>query len=265
MADWRAKQESPTSALGQAELYPLRLQAILDEPTNGQHLHLIGEAAGSKYFCKRDSDGTPVRATEFFCSSLVAHLGILVPNFALIENPETGEVLFGSKGIWGIAADFEVQTFLTTPIPVNKAVSGNFSWLASHLSRLYAVDMFLGNPDRQLRNFLLAESRLLAFDFASARLENLSSSIFPIAKDKTVSVGRFLRSVHGGFDLASADEIIKRIAAVPVSEIEAILSKIPEDWLTEREKGKLCESWVNGAVGDRLAALRRGLSDGSLL
>ena len=268
MADWRAKSETASLSTGQVELYPLPLDHIRDEVCNGQHLHIIGEAAGSRYYCKRDSDGRPIRATEWFCTSLASHLGIPVPDFATVLNPMNGEILFGSKGQWGTASEFEVQAFLMERRSSDRAISPDPPWLSSYLAKLYIFDLFVGNPDRQPRNFLLVQAsgyrRLLAYDFASADLKNLSNRTLVIAETQTVFVGRVLRELHG-FDRNGAEEMIDWIAAVPASKIESILSEMPEDWLSDRDKGAICDSWVDGAVGDRLAALRRGLSDASIL
>lgn len=107
-------------------------------------------------------------------------------------------------------------------------------------------------------------SKLLAFDFASADLENLTGRTFPIAEMPTRTVGSLLRDLHG-FDHAAAREMIDRIIAIPPEKIERIVSNVPNEWYSETQKGKLIDGWSNGAVGDRLADLHRGLSDGSLL
>lgn len=267
-AQWKARVRPSDLTTGQRELFPLVLSGILPDCPQGQHLELVGEVGSDRYYCKADKNGTPLRATEWFFSSLAQHLNIPVPDFAPVRNPETGEVLFGSKHQWGTADHFAVQTFLTTPQIDDPVIGRNGAWLRGYLARLYVLDIFSGNPDRQFVNFLLAPAggsrRLLAFDFASADLTNLSSRKFRIAETQTLSVGKRLRFLHG-FDLHSAEEMVERIAAVPPSVAENIIESMPEDWLGEVEKGKICESWSNGGTKDRVAALRSGLRDESLL
>jgi hypothetical protein len=210
----------------------------------------------------------PIRATEWITSSLARHLNIPVPDFAPILNPENDEILFGSKGTWGTASEVEVRTLLTTPQFYDKAVGGEPPWIGAYLSRLYAFDLFVANPDRQLCNFLLVPGegvrRLLAFDFASANLAEWGGTNFPVAQAATISVGRQLRKLHQ-FDLKTANEMLDWIAAIPDSVIEGFLSVMPDEWLSEQGKGRISGLWSSGAVGDRLAALRNGIENESLL
>lgn len=269
MAEWKANARSSALTTGQRELFPLKLTGILPELPKGAHLEFVAEVSGARFYCKRDRNGLPIRATEWFATSLASHLNIPVPDFAPIENPENGEVLFGSKGSWGTASDVEVRTFLTTPSRVfDKAVGGDLPWLGSYLSRLYVFDLFIANPDRQLTNFLLVAGagfrRLLAFDFASADLRELGGTNFPVAKSQTISVGRLLRSLHQ-FDPRSAREMLDWIGAVPDSAVQSILLSMPDEWMSESEKGRISGLWSDGKIGDRLAALRSGIEDGTLL
>lgn len=268
MSDWRSSVATADIARGQRELFPLTLTAILPDCPLGQHLKFVGVVGGDRYYCKGDKNGSPLRATEWFFSSLANHLNIAVPDFAPIMDPRNKEVLFGSRGVWGTAQGVEVNTFLTTPQINDRAISAATPWLVSYLARLYAFDLFASNPDRQLVNFLMVPQggarRLLAFDFASADLRKISSDIFDVADTPTLTLGRRLRSLHG-FDLESALEMLDWIAAVSGSAIESIVDSMPADWLEGHEKGRLCENWSSGGHRNRIAALRSGLRDESLL
>lgn len=268
MSDWKENVRSSKLATGQKELFPLTLTEILPELPKGAHLEFVANVSGGRYYCKRDRTGGPIRATEWFLTALADHLNIPVPDFAPILNPYTNEVLFGSKGTWGTATEFEAQTFLTTVQIYDGAVGGDLPWLSSYLSRLYVYDLFIANSDRQLCNFLLLSGSgyrsLLAFDFASADLGALKTVDFPIAKSQTMFVGRELRKLHG-FDPKSAAEMLDWIGAVPDSVVDGILALMPDDWLSETEKGKISGLWSDGTIGDRLAALRNGIGNGSLL
>lgn len=253
---------------GQPEMFPLTLTGIRPGVPQGQHIEFIGDAGGEVYYCKRDRVGMPLPAIEWFCSNLASHLGIPVPDFAQIRNPENEEVLFGSKQVWGTAGPFEAQTFLTTPSNYDPAIGDPYSWLGPYLSRLYAFDLFIGNPDRQVSNFLLTDAsrakKLIAFDFASADFRLMHETNFPIAETQTLSVGRQVRRVRK-FDTDSALELIDRIAAIPITVIEGILTSMAENWMSENRKGEICEHWQKDRVQKRLAALRSGVRDESLL
>lgn len=252
---------------GQAEMLPLVLTGIRGH-AQGQHIEFVGEVGSDTYYCKGDKNGRPLRATEWFCTSLANHLGIPVPDFAPVLNPENNDVLFGSKGIWQTASAFEVQTFLTTPPTRDRAIGDPYAWLGRYLSQLYALDVFLANPDRQIVNYLLIPGvgyrTLLAFDFASSDLRELSGSNFPIAGTKTLSVGRQLRKLRP-FDKASAFELIDRIEAIPATVVDGFFASMPDDWMTESERGEISDRWSDQRIRKRLAALRGGISDESLL
>lgn len=268
MADWKASVRASNLTTGQQELFPLTITGILPDCPQGAHVEFLAEAGNGRYYCKRDKNGTPLRAAEWFFTSLAQHLNIPSPDFSALRNPANGEVLFGSKEHWGTEQGFAVQTFLTTPQIADRAVGAGKPWLASYLSRLYVFDLFVGNPDRQLSNFLLQSGfgtrRLLAFDYASADLWNLSSRDFHVAETPTLLVGRRLRALHG-FDAESAAEMLDWISAVPRTVAESIVESMPDDWLTGLQKGKICDHWSDGGIGIRLAALRSGLRDESLL
>ncbi len=268
MTDWSAKIRSSELATSQSEMFPLELTGILPDCPRGAHLEFIGEIGSNRYYCKRDKNGRPIRATEWFCNALARLLEIPTPDYAPVLNPENGEILFGSRGQWGTVDGFEVETFLTTPQIADKAAGGTGGWLHSYLAGLYVFDLFVGNPDRHLSNFLLVPEggmkKLVAFDFASAELHNLSDQNFNIAQTPTLLVGRRMRSLHG-FDTRKAHDMLERIETVQFSAIDGILTALPDDWLNEVDKGKIHDQWKQGRIKARTAALRRGLNDDSLL
>lgn len=268
IAEMKADPRSSSLASGQRELLPLELTGVRPGTPQGQHIAFVGEVGPQSYYCKSDQNGQGVCATEWFYTSLASLLGIAVPDFVQIRNPENGELLFGSKESWGTADRFEVETLLTTPPNADPAIGDPYPWLSSYLSRLYAFDLLIGNGDRHLANYLLvrgqAGRQLLAFDFASAELESGAISHFAIAESRTLFVGRQLRKLRV-FDGRSAAQLINQAHAIPLADIEAILTGIPAEWLSNERRGRVYEQWSTGNVADRLEALQRGLTDGSLL
>ncbi len=159
-----------------------------------------------------------------------------------------------------------------TPQPLDDPPAGELgqpsSWPGAYLSQLYAFDLFAGNWDRSIQNFLLQNEgftrRLCVFDFASCSLEGLAAIKFPVASDPTVRIGKFLRLRHGFFPKA-AIEMIDRLAAIPAETITRFLSLMPDDWMSAEQKESICELWSKHQIASRLAALRSGLGDESLL
>lgn len=256
----------PEKSGAQNSLFYRRIGTIYPTPSIGADLALYCEAVeGGSYYCKFDKDGRQIRATEWLCTHLAAHLGIATAECAILED-ETGASYFGSRELISTASEFEVRDFLNHPSP--NELGGPSEWPGRYLEQVFAFDMFVGNGDRSMRNFLLVNEgqsrRICAIDFASARLVDWSGYNFPVVTDQTVSVGRRLRETHGPFP-ASAFEMIDRIGAVPVETIEGILKGMPKDWLTAEQREGTCDNWSSDRVKGRLMALRSGIADGTLL
>lgn len=242
-------------------LIPHRLSAKFP-PLNGADTAFFCTTAEGIFFCKEDKDGRPIRATEMLITRLAGHVGILTPHCAVIEDDD-GETYFGSLSPNSPAGEFEVQAFLMRREA--DEIGQPRPWLGRYLSGLYAFDLFISNPDRSIRNFLMdqRDRRLAAYDFASVDLKNLVDHRIIIEGSVTHSVGKQLRQIHG-FDLEAALEMVKRLEAIPVKAIRTFLSDLPRGWIKESEGERLCGNWGTEA-GARLAALSAGLGDGSLL
>lgn len=244
-------------------LLPQRASTIHSIQPNGADITLVCTTReGGTFYCKDDKPGRLIRAAEMLYTRLAGHVNLPTPFCSVIEL-EDGSTLFGSLANESIADEFEVRAFLSKQ-QVNE-IGAPSAWIGQTLARIYAFDLFIGNPDRSLRNFMLERgSRMLAaYDFASAELTALSDQRFSVEHSHTIFVGRFLRNVHG-FEIAFAFEMLDRLNAVPVELVRNILGEMPDDWLPADQRGVLCDVWVNQRP-TRLAALRAGLKDGSLL
>ena len=255
--------------LGMSEqhgLFPKRISTIYPGPPNGAHIEFVCEVSeGGTYYCKSDKSGRSVRATELFCTRFADHLGVATADAAVVED-EIGRSFFGSRHDISTATDTRLSAFLTES-HLNE-LGQPADWPGRHLSQLYALDMLLANPDRDLRNFVLAVEgsmmRLRAIDFAAAELSHLADCQFPIAQSRTVLVGKMLRDRHGFF-VDSALEMVDRIEAVPRDVIAGFVGEIPSEWLTQARREEICETWSSQPYRERIKALRAGLKDGTLL
>lgn len=244
-------------------LLPQRASTIHGIKPNGADITLVCTTRdGGTFYCKDDKPARPIRATEMFATRLAGHVKIATPFCSVVEL-EDGSTLFGSLGNDSVADQFEVRDFLSRAQP--NEIGGPSAWVAQTLARLYVFDLFLGNPDRSLQNFILERDtrRLCAYDFADAQLGNLSHQRFPVENSHTISVGKFLRQVHG-YEAAYALEMVDWLSAVPVDVVRTILGEMPDDWLPTDQRGDLCDVWINQRPV-RLSALRAGLTDGTLL
>jgi hypothetical protein len=183
-----------------------------------------------------------------------------------VVEDERGETYFGSQQHRSTSLRFTVDDYLRTP--QTGELGQPLDWLGRYFSALYALDLFLDNPDRDIGNFVLqAEGqtlRLCAIDFAASNLFSLSGLQFPIAHGRTVPVGKLLWHLHGFFE-ESALEMADRIAAVPAAVVAGFFSEIPSDWSSETQREGICAGWQSDEMQKRLAALRAGIKNGSLL
>lgn len=262
LSQWRNEQ-SRSILMEQPPLFNRRVSTPLPGQPNGQHIgfRCITDDGGF-YYCKPDAGQSPIRATEWICTSLAEHLGIAVAAHAIIEDAN-GETFFGSRSPASVADDAEVARMLSTPAAGE--LGQPLPWLGQHLARLRAFDLFVDNPDRSVRNFILDRdggfNRLCAIDFASSRLLKHPVDRFPIASEPTIFVGDIWQRTHGSFE-ESAMEMVDRIRAVPTSAIESVLKDLPEEWLAQDQRGMLYEYWSGNKLKNRLELLRARLSDG---
>lgn len=258
----RGGVRSPSSV--ELELYARRIRTIIDPP-NGADVAFTGfDYEGIAFICKDDRSGRRVRATELIFTRLADRLGLRVAECAIVEYER--ERYFGSRQEVSTLERFDAEYFLTTIMKNELGQPTEFP--GSYLAQVRVYDMFISNWDRSLQNFLVVSEggmrRICLIDFAAGNPFNLTSNRFPVAPDQTVIVGRRLKAIHGTFDRA-AIEMIDRIAALPKAAFDHIVREVPDEWLTQEERGGLLEVWGSPGFSERLAALRKGITDGSLV
>lgn len=228
----------------------------------------LGEAEADdqhRYYLKGDCSGKATRASEWICAHLSEEIGIATPVPMAIEMAN-GDIVFGSRRIVGVADTAITSNYLVSPTLTNQApgVRG----LNGLISSIYALDMFVFNDDRHLGNYLSIDDngvrRFYAFDFSRALFWSWPWVDFPGPRTNTGIVGRALRHLHG-FDQVAADSTLNRLGAVPTSTMEAFINKMPTDWLSVQLRDQFLQSWSGHERQDGLDALRKGMSDGSLL
>lgn len=241
-----------TTSVQSSLLYP-RVSTPLPGFPNGQDIdfHCIADD-GNVYFCKRDKGPRPIRATEWFCTKLAQEVGVSVAECAVIEGGN-GETFFASRSPVTVASEFELLAYIKKA--AHNELGGRADWLGQYFASVWALDLFLDNPDRNMRNFVLDKDgsvgRIRAIDFASARLQNLSNGNFPIASEATCTIGRQVRKRHGTY-VASAFALLDTVQQVSVSTIRGILEKMPEGWLAEDQMGRITGVWSDGGLEQRI-------------
>lgn len=246
------------------QLFNRRATQIFDPP-NGQDVAFAClDHEGQYFYCKDDRRTRPVRATELIFTRLADRLGIRTAPFAVIEHD--GETYFASRHENSASSLFAVRDFLATPRFNEIGQPERFP--GEYLAQLLAFDLFIGNPDRDAHNFLLVKDgsfqRLCAIDFADADLMGLTTERFPVASSRTVVVGKLHRAIHGAY-ASSGVEMLDRILALPADAFAAFVDEVPDEWLSENQRGELKNVWGSPVFETRLALLRSGIIDGGLV
>lgn len=213
---------------------------------------------GLDYMLKDDS-GAPVRAREWICHRLADLAGVPVVEYKPVLMP-AGRVLFGSRVVLnggpGGTANIVAGTLVLAEA-------------SAVLSKIYAIDLFLGNGDRHPDNFLVESDpagtnriRVIDFSEAVALINPNQRSNIPGAGTSTVAVGRTLR-VHYPFSIDAARLALDRLGAI--ASLKEILDEMPADWLAADQRNEVAAWWLSAAKSAHITAIREGLSDGTLL
>jgi hypothetical protein len=136
----------------QRELFPIR--AAFEFPSISSTADAWGNVQGVNgkvYLAKGDKGGPYAKASELFCAGLAELVGLQCPENAILQI-DSGELLFGSEMIQGVAGKVETSRILSAGCDPNSV--GHIPGLQYFLSTVFAFDMFVHNVDRHDQNFL---------------------------------------------------------------------------------------------------------------
>lgn len=245
-------------------MLPLKPTAIFP-PNNGQDLcFYVFDEDRSPVWCKADKQQKPVRATEWICSQLADALGVRTAGWRIVEYD--GESYFGSPDVGNDFSSVNLQNFLRSS---DRDKFGGTSFNRGfYLSGVLALDFFLNNPDRHLKNFRFSDDqsyrRLCAIDFADADLRSLTTQWFPVAGSRTVELTKAVQAIHGSFT-EGALAMLDRIDGFAPDAFRRIVASVPDDWLGSDLRDHLDEAWGSSGFSHRLSVLRSSLTNGTVV
>jgi hypothetical protein len=254
-------------AARQAELFPLSTLVELPGVMNGADVWgSVIASDGQRYVAKADRGREPVRASEWLGTHLAEAVNIACATPKVIQLQD-GELAFGSRAISGAHDAPVTSAILTTQTagPQGNAVPG----LPGFLSSVYAFDMFTRNIDRHDQNYISFDDsgnrRFVPIDFSRSLVwHDNGLTGFPLATQRTRRTFAILRQLHG-FDLSAARATLERLAGVTTAQIASIMKLMPAEWLSQERCAAFLTWWDPPARQERLAALRTGFEDGTLL
>ncbi|MCC6196864.1 MAG: hypothetical protein IT518_20620 [Burkholderiales bacterium] len=241
--------------MNQRSLLPLEVVSTVPADLGSQDLRQIATTSGGQdWAAKTLTDHPLLPISEYLGYRLGEAAQLGVPYWHVLLMPDQS-LAFGSRLEGGVVQWSAIDA-------VEQAVL--LDQAATALSRIAAFDLFYGNDDRHLNNFLFRRNRAqvwtaLAFDFSRAgwRSGFPPGPDLPLPSDcNTELLIAWLRQI-GKWDAAGAGLTIGSLQAVDAGAVERMIADAPETWLDESHRGALLAWWASPA---RNARLRRVLT-----
>lgn len=240
--------------MNQRSLLPLEVVSTVPANVGSQDLKLIATTSdGQDWAAKTLADDPLLPMSEYLGYRLGESAQLGVPYWHVLAMPDRS-LAFGSRFEgdvvqWGMIDAAEQDALLAD--------------VASSMARIVAFDLFYGNDDRHLNNFLFRKNRALvwtalAFDFSRAGWRNgfPPGPRIPLSGHcNTELLIAWLRQ-GGRWDASSARLTIGSLQAVDTSVVERMIADAPETWLDEQRRTALLRWWSSP---DRNARLRQVL------
>jgi hypothetical protein len=220
---------------------------------------------GAEYVLKDQSIIPLLPHIEWFCYRLCEYVGVAHPAYRTVLD-FNNNVVFGSR--WEASAPFSKscrELIKDGTIPRPEA--------SKCLSRIFAMDCFLYNEDRNGRNYILRQQHstwlLMPIDYSRSWMVHGWPVPLPpfMIIQKTLQARRTLNKMLGYdiFSSTNAIGVLKRLHDVTANHIEAIISSHPDEWLDKRQKDVIVQWWASPARTARIENVIQGITDGSYL
>jgi hypothetical protein len=235
--------------MAQGILFPTKIRSTRPAASGTADLKLIGTAFdGQEYAIKQVSDHPLLPASEFFAHRLFPACQLAVPYSVVLEMPD-GSLAFGSRWEGGVSLwkDF--------PGPDQMAVLQEAS---ETVSAIIGVDLFLGNHDRHLGNFLYRRNltgqwRAIAIDFSRAVFVNgIPMGPMPPAGCNTANAMTVLRQINA-WKTAPASLAASAIPGVSQTALGQWFTDMPDSWLDAAQRQVVLSWWGGSDFQQRIA------------
>lgn len=246
----------------QLELSAVEVMKMLP-PAGGADSACTAEGRdGWKYNVKTVSKSANVPGAEWFCHLLAEEVGIACAHPTILSVPGELAPAYGSRWEAGMLPQGRNNEVITGRLPGER--------LPARFSALYAFDLFVHNVDRHHGNyaFVLVDGtyRLVTLDFSRAwTYHGWPIPLPPVPPhENTRSAGKVLWR-HHPFDLTEALHVLDAIEKVGVARVQSMFNRMPREWLDDIKRAAITRWWTDGSLAARVAALRKGLTDGTYL
>ncbi len=150
-------------------------------------------------------------------------------------------------------------------------LSGRVARGGIFLSRIFAYDVFIANWDRHPGNYLVINDgsgalTVFAIDFSHVTVH---PGLCEQARDPLQFPNNATRAMFGqivspyGFDAASALETVERLRDLPAVAVEAMLTAMPDEWLSIADRQSVAAWWSGPERKIRADLVEQGLKNGT--
>ncbi len=249
----------------QGRLFPLPISRVDPVDLGSADCSLIGTGLdGIPYVLKttKESGGPYVPLSEWVCSNLAHASSIPVPPFEIA-------VLTGKE--FAFASRWEGGVLNFKDVPAVLSGIYKIQGVAERIGAIYAFDLFVSNPDRHFKNYLLRKGSpdgrtiLMAPDYSRALLVNgwpLPMPIFSPSMNTERAI-RILATMHDRSGMAKgALMLLDRLESLPGDFMEVVLKHVPPAWDPQGLSEPLAEWWKTDR-NKRISLIRRGIENGT--
>ena len=140
--------------------------------------------------------------------------------------------------------------------------------LSTDISKIYALDLFINNPDRHLDNYMVvkngASHAIFAFDYSRAWLHGGFPPAGLPAGNTVNWKNWFKANFPGYFNPGAANGILDMLSQINSAQITGIIGRHPNNWLSQPELDAIIAWWDGGGAAARVTQIRDGIADGTL-
>jgi hypothetical protein len=250
------------------------LEVVEWTPPNGDTAHLnsfaiatdgLEYAVKSIHDCEKSkikvSVPNQIPSAEWFCTKLAELCYIPTPTCRKLYEPLSKEYLFGSK--IELAA-YRQSLDLGQWLQILRTAT---ELMKQQLWAIYAFDQFVYNTDRHINNYLYVQTRqnniaVYAFDFSLSSLvhgwPDLTADCLVPEDSKTRVAWSYIKAAIGSDALyvKSANNVLKLLENVKISNVEAIFDEMPESWVSVSRRDALLSWWSSEGRQERIEKVR---------
>lgn len=233
----------------QLPLLALQAHTAISSNLGSADLKKIVRCHDSHFYALKSLDDHPLLpATEFLCYKIAAACEVPTPVGAIVLTPPNQLPAFGSRWEGGL-------TELSVRGPV--AVMELYRECSGVMSATLALDLFLGNEDRHMGNFLFRRTHgdrfaAVAIDYSRAFLiKGFPQDRFPQSPNTATRTTINSHQKSGIWNGPLAVHALSQILRVTTEHLGHWMKEMPSEWLPASDAANLLQWWGTDAFRER--------------